>query len=42
MMAGELFVYVCVPFKKSFSSKLVSLLGFVMCRVSMIGVHGVV
>ena len=42
MMVGEPFVCVCVPFKKSFNRVMVNLLGFVICRVSMIGVHGVV
>ena len=42
IMVGESCMCVCVPFRKSFNRVVVRLVGFVICRVSMMGVHGVV
>ena len=41
MMVGETFKSGCVPFKNSFNSVVVILVGLVMCSVSMMGVMGV-
>ena len=42
MIVGVSFNCGCVSFKKSFNSVLVRLVGLVRCRVSMIGVYGVI
>ena len=40
-MVGESFKSGCVPFKNSFNSVVIILVGLMMCSVSMMGVMGV-